>query len=78
MQNPRENEENDFDDADDNNNDLAGNASGNDPDGDYIELDSSDAESGTGEDDEDGAGTAGPLSDYEGLDDDEDFPEDDE
>jgi len=81
MQDPRDNQNNNSEELDDNNNDLAGNASGNIPDEYYDELNGKSAGSGTENDDfddEDDEGTEGPLSDYEGRDDDDEFLDDDE
>jgi hypothetical protein len=78
MQNPRDIQENDSEDEDENNNDLAGNASGNIPDDYYEELNGKTAGSGTENDDEDDAEPEGPSNDFEGLDDDDDLMDDDE
>ena len=81
MIDPRDKQDNDSDERYEDTNNLAGNAGGNVDDEDYIELNSKNAASGTLNDDfdgEDDEGTEGPLSDYEGLDDDEDFVDDDE
>lgn len=78
MQNPRDNQVNNPDDDDDVNNNLAGNASGNIPDEYYEELNGKDADSGTENDDTDDAEIERPLSEFEGLDDDDDFIGDDE
>jgi hypothetical protein len=81
MQDPRDSQDNNSEELDDNNNDLAGNASGNIPDEYYDELNGKDAGSGTENDDlddEDVEGAEEPLSDYEGLDDDDELLDDDE
>ncbi|MDB5020394.1 MAG: hypothetical protein JWQ28_1521 [Pedobacter sp.] len=78
MQNPRDFQENDAEDEDETNNDLAGNASGNIPDDYYEELNADSADSGTDNNDTDEAEQEAPLSGYEGLDDDDDFMDDDE
>lgn len=81
MQDPRDNQENNSGDVDDNDNDLAGNASGNIPDEYYDEQNGQNAGAGTEDDDFDGEdeeGTEGPLSDYEGLDDDDELLDDDD
>jgi hypothetical protein len=77
MQNPRENQEYD-DDDDEVNNNLAGNASGNIPDEYYEELNRKSADSGTENDDVDDAEPQSQLSEFEGLDDDDDFMDEDE
>jgi hypothetical protein len=78
MQNPRDSQANDAEDEDENNNDLAGNASGNIPDDYYDELNGESAGSGTDNDDTGDLEPEGPLGDFEGLDDDDDFLDDDE
>lgn len=78
MQNPRDKQVNDSEDKDEINNDLAGNASGNIPDENYDKLHGKSASSGTENDDTDERETESPLSDFEGLDDDDDFIYDDE
>jgi hypothetical protein len=77
MQNPRENQEYD-DDDDEVNNNLAGNASGNIPDEYYEELNRKSADPSTENDDVDDAEPQSQLSEFEGLDDDDDFMEEDE
>jgi hypothetical protein len=77
MQNPRDNQGSDSEDVNENNNDLAGNASGNIPDEYYEELNADSSDSGTDNDDPDDAEPEG-SSHFEGLDDDDDLMDDDE
>jgi hypothetical protein len=78
MQNPRDIQQNDSEDEDENNNDLAGNASGNIPDDYYEELNGKTSDSGTDNDDADDTELEGPVTDFEGLDDDDDLMDDED